>query len=152
MTKYQYNDGGRREAGYKGMTHDCVVRSIAIILQKPYKEVYSELCEMGGRSPRLGVERRIYHRYLLSRGMQWTFCLKVGQRYPHLDGDLPKGRIICSVRGHLTAVVDGVIQDTFDPVGEGRGVVYGYYRFRSPLDLLEEWKRTGRIIVFVPLR
>jgi hypothetical protein len=135
MTKYQYNDGGRREAGFKGAVHDCVARSIAIVLQRPYKEVYRELhrrMKRLGYSPREGCDRHIYHKYLLSQGMQWTSFHVAGRKYPRLDGPLPGGRIICSVREHLTAVVDGVIQDSFNPIGDGRGVVYGYYSFCSP--------------------
>ena len=40
---FQYNDGGRKEAGYKGDTGDCVVRSIAIASNQPYLIVYYKL-------------------------------------------------------------------------------------------------------------
>ena len=40
---FQYNDGGRKEAGYKGDTGDCVVRSIAIASNQPYQIVYDKL-------------------------------------------------------------------------------------------------------------
>ena len=46
----------------------------------------------------------------------------------HLKADeLPKGRIICNVSKHYTAVVDGVIQDTYDPSRRGTRAVYGYW-------------------------
>ena len=32
------NDGGRAAAGYKGKAGDCVVRSIAIVTDLPYKK------------------------------------------------------------------------------------------------------------------
>lgn len=41
--KYQYNDGGRAEAGYKGHTGDCVCRAIVIASELPYQEVYNRL-------------------------------------------------------------------------------------------------------------
>ena len=44
--KWIYNDGGRKLAGYKGETGDCVVRSIAIISNLPYQELYDHFFEM----------------------------------------------------------------------------------------------------------
>ena len=41
--EFQYNDGGRKETGYKGDTRDCVCRSISIVTGKPYKEIYETL-------------------------------------------------------------------------------------------------------------
>jgi hypothetical protein len=41
-----YDDGGRKNANYKGQTNDCVTRSIAIVTGKSYKEVYDEFKEM----------------------------------------------------------------------------------------------------------
>jgi hypothetical protein len=47
----------------------------------------------------------------------------------HLRADeLPTGRLIVVVSRHLTAVLDGVIHDTFDPSRQGTRCVYGYYR------------------------
>ncbi len=40
---FQFNDGGRSEAGFKGTTGDCVTRAIAIATGKPYQEVYYAL-------------------------------------------------------------------------------------------------------------
>ena len=40
---WQYNDGGRAAAGYKGQTGDCVTRAIAIATERPYREVYDAL-------------------------------------------------------------------------------------------------------------
>jgi hypothetical protein len=45
--KYQYNDGGRSEAGFKGTTGDCVVRAIAIATKTDYLEVYNTVNIMG---------------------------------------------------------------------------------------------------------
>jgi hypothetical protein len=43
MEKFNYNDGGRLQAGYKGQTGDCVCRAICIATGKPYQEVYDVL-------------------------------------------------------------------------------------------------------------
>jgi hypothetical protein len=36
MTKFRYDDGGRKAAGFKGRAGDCVTRAIAIAAQLPY--------------------------------------------------------------------------------------------------------------------
>ena len=41
-----FHDGGRAAAGYKGMTGDCVTRSIAIATGKTYLEVYDALNQL----------------------------------------------------------------------------------------------------------
>ena len=41
--------------------------------------------------------------------------------------DLPPGRLIVSVRRHLTSVIDGVLNDTWDCSQDGNKGVYGYY-------------------------
>ena len=45
----------------------------------------------------------------------------------HLKADeLPKGRIICNLSRHYCAVVDGVINDTYDPSRGETRCVYSY--------------------------
>jgi hypothetical protein len=129
-----FDDGGRETAGFKGKTGDCVTRSIAIVTGKPYKEVYDALfneqedlstgrsrvaraVRRKGASPRDGVHRKAYDKYLRSIGMKWIPCMSIGTGCKvHLRKDeLPSGKLIVRVSKHLTAVIDGVIHDTFNP-------------------------------------
>jgi len=41
--EFQFNDGGREAAGFKGKTGDCVTRSIVIATGLPYQKVYDDL-------------------------------------------------------------------------------------------------------------
>jgi hypothetical protein len=41
--------------------------------------------------------------------------------------ELPKGRLLVKVSGHLTAVIDGVLYDTHDCSRRGTRCVYGYF-------------------------
>jgi hypothetical protein len=147
------DDGGREAAGYAGHTGDCVMRAIAIACEMPYAEVYRALHEAtltdrvvmaklelryGARarvhaSPRLGVHRRIYDRYLAERGWSWTPTMKIAQGCTvHLRSDeLPDGRLIVRVSRHICAVIDGVIHDTHDPSRGGTRCVYGYWQHPS---------------------
>ena len=148
--KFINNDGGRHDAGYKGETRDCVTRAIAIITEKPYKEVYdalnvlSESKKLGSRkiktaygtsykkvsSSRTGVVRKVYDEYLKSLGYQWTPTMLIGQGCKvHLRNDeLPSGRLIVRVSGHITSMINGVLYDTYDCSRNGTRCVYGYYK------------------------
>lgn len=50
-------------------------------------------------------------------GFRWVPTMKVGEGCKvHLDAEeLPGGRIICKLSRHLTAVIDGVVHDTYNP-------------------------------------
>jgi hypothetical protein len=49
----------------------------------------------------------------------------------HLRADeLPPGRLVCNVRHHLVAVIDGVIHDTHDYLRGGTRCVYGYWQLK----------------------
>jgi len=144
---YKYNDGGRKDTGYKGNAGDCVVRAIAIALELPYRQVYDELKEANkrygnsrrtrgakkiksnGSTPRNGNYRNVYQPYLESKEWRWIPTMKVGQGCKvHLRKDeLPKGRIIARLSRHLTAVVNGIINDTYDCSRDGSRCVYGYF-------------------------
>lgn len=129
-----YNDGGRLDAGLKGVAGDCVVRAIAIASGKPYREVYSALFaaakskprkRRGSTSPRDGVFRKIYEPYLLALGFKWTPTMKVGQgcKVHFVKDELPSGTLIVALSRHLTAVIDGVVYDAYNP---SRGATYYY--------------------------
>lgn len=138
---YQYNDGGRKAAGYRGDAGDCVCRAIAIAVQIPYEVVYHDLNVLGASerkgkkrrgksSARTGVYKPTIRKYLQSLGWLWTPTMQIGQGCKvHLRADeLPTGRLIVSVSRHVTAVIDGVIQDTHDPSRDGTRCVYGYWQ------------------------
>ena len=139
---FQYNDGGRQAAGYKGNAGDCVTRAIAIATDTLYQEVYDALNKLGktertgkrkrGKSSaRNGVYKATYHKYLASLGWIWTPTMLIGSGCKvHLtDGELPGGRLIVSISRHLTAVIDGVINDTFDQQRNTLIVENGIQRF-----------------------
>ena len=136
---FVYNDGGRAAAGYKGQAGDCVVRAIAIATQKPYQEVYdginavalAERTRRGRRSSaRSGVSRTTYERYLRDLGWEWVPTMQVGSGCQvHLrTEELPKGRLVVRLSRHLTAVIDGVIHDIYNPDRRGTRCVYGYFK------------------------
>lgn len=143
LIKYVMNDGGRADSGYKGQVGDCVLRSIVIASGKNYKEVRKELMDRA-RSKRCksvsvfrGVAKKVYHDYIINLGFEWTPTMTIGSGCKvHLKEDeLPSGNLIVRLSKHLTAVIDGVVNDIYDPNykvdfdGNPQArCVYGYYR------------------------
>lgn len=142
--QFVINDGGREAAGYKGKAGDCVTRAIAIAMGRPYQEIYDILANgtanqraskhtsKRGKTARNGINtgRKWFKDWMASMGWTWTPTMGIGTGCQiHLKAEeLPKGRLIVSVSKHLTAVIDGVIHDTFDPSRNGTRCVYGYYK------------------------
>src|SRR6478609_7426753 len=91
---FQYNDGGRATAGFKGSSNDCVVRAIAIAAELSYAQVYSDLGIIAkntrrrnrkgikGRNkqftPAQGLDKRVYEPYLFELGWCWEPCMQIG--------------------------------------------------------------------------
>ena len=131
---WKFNDGGRESAGYKGSAGDCVARAIAIAMERDYKTVYDDLAKLNkasgrSKSARKGVAKSVYKSYIESHGWVWVPTMTIGSGCKvHLRADeLPKGRVICRLSKHLCAVVDGVVQDTYDCSRKGTRCVYGYF-------------------------
>lgn len=150
--EWVYDDGGRADSGYKGRAGDCVCRAIAIAVERPYQEVYDLINETakterrGKRkryisNARTGVYKGTIRKVMEHYGWTWVPTMKIGQGCTvHLDsGELPPGRLVVSLSKHETAVIDGVVHDTYDPNDRGVLVdgdmndittarcVYGYY-------------------------
>jgi len=138
--KYEYNDGGRSEAGYKGSTSDCVVRAISIASQRPYKEVYDLVNSYASNeyksrvskksNARTGVRKSTIRKMMEDLGFVWTPTMKIGSgcKVHLIESELPEGRLVVQVSKHITAVLDKVIHDTYDPSRDGTRCVYGYWR------------------------
>jgi len=135
MLNFQYNDGGRAAAGYKGSASDCVCRAIAIVTGKSYQEVYNGLWlrirnQIGighegraGTSPRSGLHPSTYGPYLEGLGYRWIAFARDG-----LDpSQIPTGRVVVHQSEHLAAIIDGVIHDMRDPKLVGTDRVIGYW-------------------------
>lgn len=139
--KFVYNDGGRADAGFKGDAGDCVCRAIAIATERPYREVYDLINtfaksertgkrKRGKSNARTGVYKNTIRKVMEHYGWEWIPTMHIGSGCTvHLrDGELPNGRLVVNVSKHSVAVIDGVINDTYDCSRGGTRCVYGYYR------------------------
>jgi hypothetical protein len=140
---FQYNDGGREAAGFKGYAGDCVARAITIASGRPYAEVYARLAKGNGAqragkqgkrsaSARNGVNvtRKWFKDLMAEWGFVWVPTMTIGSGCKvHLRADeLPAGRLVVSVSKHYTTMIDGVINDTWNPDRGGDRCVYGYWK------------------------
>ncbi len=152
---FKVDDGGRAAAGFKGYAGDCVARSIAIVSGQPYEQVYERLANGNAeqrtskgakkrqRSARNGisVRRKWFRDYMTELGFSWHPTMQVGQgcKVHLVKGELPaQGRMVVALSKHYTALVNGIVRDTYDPQwqsivhdeGKARIVhrcVYGYW-------------------------
>lgn len=138
-----FNDGGRADAGFKGLTGDCGVRAISITTGAPYKEVYDAVNALaknekpskrrrGKSNARTGLHKEIVKQYMEAQGWTWTPTMFIGQGCKvHLKADeLPTGKLLVFVSKHYTSVIDGVLHDTFNCSRGGTRCVYGYFHKR----------------------
>lgn len=142
---FVYNDGGRSRYFKAKSVGDCVTRAIAIATRTDYKEVYDSINKLA-KAERVGSKKRhisssrngVYkiteRKYLESIGWSYKPLMKIGasEHYYLTESDLEtleldNGRYILQIRRHLTAVVDGVINDTFNPSEYYDPMLYGYY-------------------------
>lgn len=153
---YEYHDGGRAAAGYKGDAGDCVTRAIAIASGLSYQTIYDLINAEAARervtkrkkharlrSARTGVYKSTRDRVLDALGWVWFPTMSIGSGCKvHLRADeLPAGRLIVSVSKHLCAVVDGTVFDTHDPRRDGKRCVYGYWKHRDAMSGYEKHMR-----------
>lgn len=129
MTTWVYNDGGRSEAGYKSTAADCVVRAVAIVMEIPYKVIYEDLrhflSSRGADSPRNGVSYEHLQRYLGQLGFRYK-AIEGKHITLHRD-ELPKGKVIADLPRHVTAVLDGIINDAYNPNEKKNQQLLGYW-------------------------
>ena len=134
--RFEYNDGGRSKYFQASNVGDCAVRAIAIATEQDYKVVYDALKKLnGGKSCRNGTPKNVDKKYLQQLGWIWHPTMKIGSgcRVHLANGEIPMNeRLVVQVSGHLVAVINGVVQDTFDCTrGESR-CVYGYWTAPKP--------------------
>ena len=138
---WEYHDGGRKAAGFRGKAGDCVTRALSIALDLDYRGLYDGLAK-GNRTfwearakraknprhakvyegrisatARNGSSPQVFEPVLAEAGWVKVKFPK-GSRLSDLPTD---ALLVVSLRSHLVVVDHGVIRDTFDSS-------YGYNR------------------------
>lgn len=138
-----YNNAGRKNSA-KG---DCLTRSISIIAELPYEDVYETVKLFCSRrrskwsnddSPDIGVNKETTRRILKHFGFKYFPIMKIGQKCDSIfckenydKGILPNGKVILSMMQHVCAFIDGELHDVEDVNRDSEGnlyYVYGYWK------------------------
>ncbi len=123
VTSYPFvvDDAGRSKSRRPKQKSDCVVRALALLLQKPYDTIYDELAEAGRKCSR-GTAKTIWKEFLADKGaVRISFPAERGERrmnLPEFCRIHPERRYVVQMAHHLTAVIGGVVHDTFAPGDE----------------------------------
>lgn len=138
--EWVYDDGGRSKYFKAEKVGDCCARAIAIATETDYKVVYDLINKLAKKertgknkksisNAREGVYRVTAKNVMKELGWQWHPVMGIGTGCTmHMDADeLPNGRIVVSLSKHYTAVIDGVLHDTYDCTRDGSRCVYGYW-------------------------
>lgn len=129
---YIFNDGGRSKYFKAEDVGDCVTRAIAIVTNRDYKEIYEEIKNFVGYSPRNGLYRKDTKKVIAHFGGKWMPLMKIGSvKRTHVKREeLPStGRFILNLSKHVSAWIDGESHDTYDVSRDGTRLVYGYWKF-----------------------
>lgn len=104
---------------------DCCVRAISVVSKRPYEEVYNDLYQFTNADPGYGVVTEALARYLRKRGF---FVRSLFHKQVELATFIPKEpRVVIFLRDHATAMINGHIVDTFNPLDRPKmHRVHGY--------------------------
>jgi hypothetical protein len=115
--EYCFNDGGRAaDYGRTRRGSDCVARSIAIASGQSYMATLIALCDLAVEIGAMPNDKWLYEKYLEKIGFtkRGTPRDERNRKIRLCDWQFRNGRAVVNVSGHLTAVIDGVVQDTWD--------------------------------------
>ena len=91
---------------------DCVIRSLSLLTNRSWENVYRELAYFSSRDGYMTDNVEFVEEYLDNRyPRECHYAKSVGEfAYEH-----PIGKYAVTMPNHITAIIDGVIYDTFDP-------------------------------------
>tara|TARA_R100001244_G_scaffold19724_2_gene20543 strand:+ start:1933 stop:2361 length:429 start_codon:yes stop_codon:yes gene_type:complete len=115
--KWIKEDGGRKDAfpNQKLKTHvgDCVVRALSIAMEQKYKTTMNDLFALGLELGCMPNTDQCWREYLSRKG--WIEN-KFGKQLVRINSiKIPRDQfVLCQTAGHLVAINDAELYDTFD--------------------------------------
>lgn len=97
---------------YGNKISDCVIRCLSVLTNRPWKEVYDELADLSGDVGYLFNDVPFVEDYLDDRYIRECHYSKTVGEFAK---EHQKGKYAITMNGHITALIDGVIIDTFNP-------------------------------------
>ena len=106
MYKYYNNNPHNRHID------DCTLRAISLLTNRSWNEVYEELSHLANQDSLMMDSVVFLEDYLDDRyPRECHYSKTIGE----FANEYPYGKYAVSTNGHLTAIVNGNIMDTFDP-------------------------------------
>lgn len=91
---------------------DCVIRCLSILKDKSWREIYDELSYLAANDGYMFDNVSFVEDYLDDRyNRECHYSKYVGE----FVKEHPIGKYAITMNNHITALIDGVIYDTFDP-------------------------------------
>ena len=91
---------------------DCVIRSISLLTGKTWDETYDELSDIASDDRLMFDSVEFVEDYLDDRyKRECNYSKTVGE----FANEYPSGKYAVTMNGHITAIINGIIYDTFDP-------------------------------------
>lgn len=102
----------RNQNPYNRHIDDCVIRAISTLTNRSWKEVFDELSDLASEDGYMFDNVIFVEDYLDDRyPRECHYSKTVGE----FAKEYPTGKYAVTMNGHITAIVDGNIIDTFDP-------------------------------------
>ena len=107
MRYYYYNANS-----HNNFIDDCVIRSLSVLTNRSWRETYDELTDLAGDIGLMFDRVEFVEDYLDERyPRECHYSKYVGE----FAKEHPKGKYAVTMDGHITAIIDGIIVDTFNP-------------------------------------
>ena len=91
---------------------DCVIRSLSVLTDRDWRVVYDELSDLAGDVGLMFDKVEFVEDYLDDRYFRECHYSKTIGEFAK---EHPYGRYAITMDGHITAIIDGIIYDTFNP-------------------------------------
>ena len=97
---------------YGNNVSDCVIRSLSVLTNRNWHDVYDELSDLANDVGLLFSNVNFVEDYLDKRYKRTCHYSKTLKEFTE---EFPKGKYAVTMDNHITAVIDGYIIDSFDP-------------------------------------
>lgn len=106
--KYKYYNNNP----YNRHIDDCTVRTLSLLTNRSWNEVYDELSDLASDNGLMFDSVIFVEDYLDKRyPRECHYSKTIGE----FAKEFPYGKYAVTTNGHITAIIDGVIHDTFNP-------------------------------------
>ena len=97
---------------HKNNISDCVIRSLAVLTNRTWREVYDELSDLAGDEGLMFENAEFVEDYLDER---YDRVPHISKTVGEFSQEYPIGKYAVTMPNHITAIIDGDIIDSFDP-------------------------------------